>query len=533
MRTIDNAAPVRVALKRPMITSDFDSSDTRSFSKDDSSLWLAKGLADLELPDSTRDQTLKTLQKRIKNIPFVILTATDNDKMLIQSIEAGAQDYLSKEHILDGPLLSRAIYHAIQLWEMKIKKEKIEEENKQYTKKIEEDLKEKKFLLEKARYIQKTLIQKSVPLLEEVNTRALYVPCDILGGDFIRIMKGIYENKLAFIIGDCTDHGLKSSLDASLLLSVIEKNLSQLFQDNRTDLFLNTISNEFSKMADDDQYPTVLVMIIDLNTNELYYSSANSEIPYLFRNSKISKIKKVEGIHLGYLENPLYKREYMVLQPGDKLLLYSDALLEVGTGNSKKRSEDVLERTLQKWNEDKEQNFDSLVKLIKSEYGSFPYDDDLTLLLLEHIEKSEKTYRLATLEDWYDIHQKIPGILKRFDYNIQEIEKISIALNEMFQNALFHGNKGDALKGISFQMTIDCRQSFFIFEDEGDGFDPDSIADPVMNLRRLMDEDKEESYMHGRGIWITKKYMDTVQYNEKGNRVEFIKNKEDRQIRVN
>ncbi len=76
-------------------------------------------LSDLELPDSTREETLQELKQKLRYIPFVILTATDDDKILLESVEAGAQDYLCKSHIMNNPLLSRALYYAVQHWELK------------------------------------------------------------------------------------------------------------------------------------------------------------------------------------------------------------------------------------------------------------------------------------------------------------------------------------------------------------------------------------------------------------------------------
>ncbi|MBN2656164.1 MAG: GGDEF domain-containing response regulator [Spirochaetales bacterium] len=75
-------------------------------------------LADLELPDSTRDSTMRILKNEIRTIPFVILTGHDDDNLLLQSIEAGASDYLSKEYLNQGSLLSRTLYNALEHWKI-------------------------------------------------------------------------------------------------------------------------------------------------------------------------------------------------------------------------------------------------------------------------------------------------------------------------------------------------------------------------------------------------------------------------------
>lgn len=78
-------------------------------------------LADLVLPDSDRKSTLRILRNEFSDIPFIILTSTDDDHLLIESLQAGAQNYLCKEYMQFGALLSRTLYNAIQRWEMESK----------------------------------------------------------------------------------------------------------------------------------------------------------------------------------------------------------------------------------------------------------------------------------------------------------------------------------------------------------------------------------------------------------------------------
>ncbi len=134
---------------------------------------------------------------------------------------------------------------------------KTEEKIQIYTRRIEMDLVEKENMLQKARYLQRSFIQSTLPIMKNMNVYGLFMPCEILGGDFFLVQKGISENKMIIVIGDCTDHGLKASMDASLLSSITKKHFASLYMDNRTDLLLNKVSTEFSIYADDDQFPTM------------------------------------------------------------------------------------------------------------------------------------------------------------------------------------------------------------------------------------------------------------------------------------
>lgn len=75
-------------------------------------------LSDLELPDSNKSSTLHILKNEFTHIPFVILTGDDDDRLLIQSLEAGARNYLCKDYLQQGSLLSRTLYNALEHWKI-------------------------------------------------------------------------------------------------------------------------------------------------------------------------------------------------------------------------------------------------------------------------------------------------------------------------------------------------------------------------------------------------------------------------------
>ena len=70
-------------------------------------------LADLGLRDSDSVHTVLALVAAAPQTPVIVLTAVDDDEAEEATIQAGAQDYLVKGET-GGPLLARAIFHAIE-----------------------------------------------------------------------------------------------------------------------------------------------------------------------------------------------------------------------------------------------------------------------------------------------------------------------------------------------------------------------------------------------------------------------------------
>ncbi len=70
-------------------------------------------LLDLNLPDSTGFDTLTSISQSAETTPIVVLTGVDDQRLGVQAVEQGAQDYLIKDEVSPA-LLQRTIQHAIE-----------------------------------------------------------------------------------------------------------------------------------------------------------------------------------------------------------------------------------------------------------------------------------------------------------------------------------------------------------------------------------------------------------------------------------
>jgi len=74
-------------------------------------------LVDLGLTDSQGLDTFTTLYTQAPDVPVVIMTGLDDEKLAIQAVQAGAQDYLVKGQVV-APLLERALRYAIERYRL-------------------------------------------------------------------------------------------------------------------------------------------------------------------------------------------------------------------------------------------------------------------------------------------------------------------------------------------------------------------------------------------------------------------------------
>jgi len=70
-------------------------------------------LLDLNLPDSTGLETLESLYGMFPHIPIIVLTGVNDIELTMQSVQHGAQDYITKDECT-SQLLTRVIHYAIE-----------------------------------------------------------------------------------------------------------------------------------------------------------------------------------------------------------------------------------------------------------------------------------------------------------------------------------------------------------------------------------------------------------------------------------
>lgn len=84
------------------------------------------------------------------------------------------------------------------------------------------------------------------------------------------------------------------------------------------------------------------------------------------------------------------------------------------------------------------------------------------------------------------------------------IHYMSVAVRESVVNAIKHGNRQDAEKRVDLLFTIGEKTLEVSIHDQGLGFDPNSIPDPLAQENLLK--------VDGRGIFFMKSFMDEVSY---------------------
>jgi serine/threonine-protein kinase RsbW len=119
--------------------------------------------------------------------------------------------------------------------------------------------------------------------------------------------------------------------------------------------------------------------------------------------------------------------------------------------------------------------------------------------------------RLRFLSEVGPLLEKLQGLMTVLGYPRKDIFAVALALHEAVVNALRHGNRGDPTKQVRVSYLVRPTEVVLEVEDEGKGFDPDLVADPLL--------DGNVGRPNGRGLFLMRAYMTWVHFSRLGNRV--------------
>jgi serine/threonine-protein kinase RsbW len=118
------------------------------------------------------------------------------------------------------------------------------------------------------------------------------------------------------------------------------------------------------------------------------------------------------------------------------------------------------------------------------------------------------------------VQDHVEGQLQQHQFEDREIFSIRLALEEALVNAIKHGNQMDRAKKVHVAYAIRPDRFEVAITDEGRGFDPDAVPDP------LCEENLERPC--GRGLFLIRHYMTDVVYHPPGNRLSMVKLRNER-----
>lgn len=286
--------------------------------------WEMPRVSGLELIERVRAAGAATY------VYIVLLTGRTNKSDIVNGIEAGADDFVSK------PFDREELRVRVLSGERVVRLERaLHEQNRALaaaSARMRHDLRS-------AARLQRAMLPRKAIENRRVRAAWTYVPTDELGGDAIGLELIDDRYLIAYVI-DVAGHGVPAALlsvtamhalatagqGASLLLGAQgDYGLGPVHPPGR---IVTELNRRFCAIDNDRRFLTMLLFILDTHSGRATFASAGHPRPVLVRARAVVPLSDDGGLPLGLVEGGDYRDVALKLQPGDRFFIYSDGFLE-------------------------------------------------------------------------------------------------------------------------------------------------------------------------------------------------------------
>ncbi len=200
----------------------------------------------------------------------------------------------------------------------------------------EEQLNEIQKELLLARSIQLSLLPGEFPGSSSFCVAALYVPMTSVAGDFYDFVVA-NQACAGLLVADVSGHGVPAALIASMVKMAA---ISQREQAAHPGLVLAGMNRALFGNTQ-GQYVTAAYAHLDAQRGELRYAAAGHPAMLLLRGGEVTEVAE-NGLLLAAVGEVEYSERAVMIAPGDRIVLYTDGIVEARNREGRLFGEDAL-----------------------------------------------------------------------------------------------------------------------------------------------------------------------------------------------
>lgn len=238
----------------------------------------------------------------------------------------------------------------------------------------EQKLIEVEYELEMARRIQRSILPRQLPNVAGLRLAARYEPMTAVAGDFYDFHSP-GDRQITFLVADVSGHGVPAALIASMLKVAFTAQADHA-RDPAT-LLANLNATLAGQL--DGQFVTAACAYIDLAAGSITYAGAGHPPALLVRgNGEVVELAE-NGLMLGPFRQARYSNITDTFRSGDKLILYTDGIIEATLDNGDQFGMDRLKEHARSGSSDLVAFADRLIAAVSRPIR----EDDLTVVVAQ------------------------------------------------------------------------------------------------------------------------------------------------------
>jgi sigma-B regulation protein RsbU (phosphoserine phosphatase) len=301
---------------------------------------------------------LTEIHERDRLLPVIVMTGWGSIDTAVEAMRRGARTFVHKPW--DNHTLTETVCREIEEGHAQRQSDKLAA-NEQAD----------------AKAIQRALLPATLPSMSGVGLAARWEPALAFGGDCYDALR-LTETHLAISIADVCGKGLP----AALLMSNLLASLRAFAASERAPRdVVTSVNRALCRQKDLRRFVTLFYALYDASTRVLTYTNAGHNPPLVLRKDGPCERLAIGGTVTGIFDEGTFEEGKVTLDPGDRLVLYTDGITEARSAAGDEFEDAGLLHTLERC---RHKDAQSMVDAVFNDVGTFAggrLQDDATAVV--------------------------------------------------------------------------------------------------------------------------------------------------------
>jgi len=297
-----------------------------------------------------------------EHLPLIVMTAWSSVDLAVEAMRRGASDFVQK------PWQNRQLLEKLEV--QVERRQAIQVQQRLRTDELQE-----------AREIQNNLLPREIPALPTYEIAGTTKPVRFVGGDYYDVVS-LSPTQVALCIADVSGKGMPAALLMSSLQAALKPLLEQFLPPRELCRRLNRILCELTPVG---KFVSFFYAVLDGEQNRLTYCNAGHNPPIVVRADGAAGELNAAGAVLGQFPDWVYEQSELALNRGDRLVFFTDGLVEACNPSDDAFGEAGLLQTVRSCSSESAPDLMNRLMQAASDHCAGRFQDDASLIVVKAV----------------------------------------------------------------------------------------------------------------------------------------------------
>jgi sigma-B regulation protein RsbU (phosphoserine phosphatase) len=332
------------------------------------------------------------------------------------------------------------------------------------------------------------------------------IPARTIGGDLYDFFF-LDDDRLFIAIGDVSGKGVPASLFMTITRTLFR---SLTGSDIPLSTTMAQVNRQLCEENPNSIFVTFITGILRISNGHLELCNAGHNLPLLCTQAgEVRTMTLHTNIPLGIDAGHVYESDRIALDPGDRIVLYTDGISEAENSGTQLFTERRLKEAVLSADR---QTSRRLTAAILAEVRTFCADaeqsDDITLMVLSFLERgsSRELILKNNVAELASLKETVEKLSADWKVPQRVMMTLNLVLEELFSNIVFYGYDDNGEHQIRILFSRQSEQMVITIEDDGKPFN--ILESAYKGFAATL----EEQEIGGEGIHLVRELMENIVY---------------------